>query len=124
MSIDHPYFMIHNIEKQVNELKKKKYNIILKFMNDLFSQKYKSLKDYKEFTFSKIKPSLLKKNISSYSNDFSSNFKISEENIEDYDIVELLDILLGKIEYSIQKKMKDDNVYYYINDKPSKKKSE
>ena len=44
---DPEYMMRHNLEELLLNIRKSKYNIILKFMNELFNKSHKSLRHFK-----------------------------------------------------------------------------
>lgn len=141
---DPEYMMRHNLEELLLNIRKSKYNIILKFMNELFDKSHKSLRHFKIRTnFFKNKSSEdIEDTLKKYDSEFkktikfdickyrSSNKKSPEkkgsgDKKNKYDIkleiFEVISELLRSIEYSMIRNIIDEKDYYIILDKPPKK---
>lgn len=120
---DEPAYMyLKKIEEYNIFLKKDEYISILDFVNKLGNSNLKSLCDFKNITLN---------------TDYENNNKILLEygkilidklkldfdfdNLHDSSIIDFIEIILNKINYSIEKKKKKDIIYYSIVNKQSLK---
>jgi len=140
------HMMRYNLERQILNLKKSKYNLILKFLNKLFDKHHKTLRHFK------IKINFFKGDcdediediLEKYDDDFKKTLgfdiykyrksKHSSKTAEKrgsadnknkcdikLEIYEIITELLRLIEYSMIINIIDEKHYYVIVDKPPKK---
>jgi hypothetical protein len=121
------YIYKNKLDAYMKLVKKEKYNIILKFLNELFEKDCKSLTEFKniDMTNSNIKHFI--NIIKNHENIFNKKYKLeinnnsineaSEEEILEHTI-NIIKKLLYLMEYSIYKKKINDKYYYTIVNKP------
>lgn len=108
---------LRRVEKIKMDLNKQKYNILLDLLNDLFSltgeTKFKSLTKIKNIPISGINDDHIKKIFKKYKKDIKKhhNYKIKKDN---YNIINILSKLLGKMEYRLDTKIKLKKTYITI----------
>lgn len=119
---DPAYLMKIKLDQQYLELKRKKYDLILDFMNKLFKTNNKSLRDFNYIKRGDFKDIDHVRNvISEYESDIVKKLKITtyilDDKIAEDDIIDLLKDIIKTINYNVKRKNMKDYHYYYISDK-------
>lgn len=135
--LDHnqPAYMMRNkFEAFFQEIKKEKYNLILKILNDLFEFKQSTLCGHKLIKFYNLENENISKIINSYKKEIEKTLSIKvPKDIGKKNIYDLICEMLAKIDYSIiknklnvKKKKKENNSEdkEKIKDKKSEKKTQ
>lgn len=116
---DTPLYMIHTkLEKLSQYLMKKKYELVLKFINKIFKTEYTNLLSIKYIPKSKIKlkEKRINKAINKYKDDIIKQFNIdiSKNEINQDNIFDLIHKILKVINYKVIKLEKNDDIFYSI----------
>lgn len=108
---------LRRVEKYKATILKGKYDIVLKFINELIKAEYESLSEFsnkKEYTILRNKKhnkAILEK----YSSIFEEQFNVTlEEYTDEKYIIEYLIKILNVIDYALVKREFNDNIIYSI----------
>lgn len=121
---DDAHTMKQNLDAFLLSLKKNKYKLILKFMNDLFEKDNKSLRDFKNMTISQLSSDDVYNTIENYEDEIKQTLRITikiddDTNLKQY-VFDLIKNMVKSIDYSLLRVDKGDKHYYTIIDKPFK----
>lgn len=115
---DPVYMMRYKLEQSLSEIKKDDYDLVLKFMNDLFKTKNKSLKDFKNIDIRKLDIDYAIEIIEKHKIIKKYKINIDEDDITTKTIVDIIKTILNPLEYTFSKRQ--INSIYYVKEKQLK----
>ena len=108
---DPVYMMRQKLEQSLLSAKSDKYDFALKFMNNLFCVKNKSLKDFKNINTKELDIEYAIEIIEKHKIIKKFNIRMDEDDVTIKDVIDIIKTVLKPAEFTFSKR-RSDGIYY------------